>query len=71
MVTNAFVVPLNALNTTIVGSSVLVINPATWFIRSGLPTDVPPNFITFIYKNFKVSVRMDFVRADKDKCGEG
>jgi hypothetical protein len=42
------VVPERALNTTIVGSSSRVISVATWCILSGLPTEVPPNFITFI-----------------------
>jgi hypothetical protein len=48
MVTNALVVPLSALNTTITGSSPFVTSSATWNILSGLPTEVPPNFITFI-----------------------
>src|SRR5436190_22166084 len=46
--TNVLVVPLSALKTTILGSWSFVINCATWCMRSGFPTDVPPNFITFI-----------------------
>src|SRR5215471_1024157 len=46
--TKALVVPDNALSTTIFGSLSAVINFATSCIRSGFPTEVPPNFITFI-----------------------
>jgi hypothetical protein len=42
------VVPDTALSTTIFGSASEVINLATSCIRSGLPTEVPPNFIIFI-----------------------
>ena len=34
-----------------VGSPDFVIKEATSFMRSGEPTDVPPNFITFIIFN--------------------
>src|SRR5580658_5905729 len=43
--TRALVVPLRALSTTIFGSVSAVINWLTWCIRSGLPTEVPPNFM--------------------------
>src|SRR5580658_10301171 len=43
--TRAFVVPLSALSTTIFGSLSAVISWATWRILSGLPTEVPPNFM--------------------------
>ncbi|MBF1453964.1 MAG: hypothetical protein HXN54_08655, partial [Prevotella nigrescens] len=46
-----FVVPLIAESTINVGSPDFVIKDATPFIRSGEPTDVPPNFITFIIFN--------------------
>ena len=46
---SVLVVPLIADSTTNVGSPDAVTNEATFFIRSGVPTDVPPNFITFIF----------------------
>ena len=36
-------------NTTKVGSPDAVINAATSLMRSTVPTEVPPNFITFIF----------------------
>lgn len=42
------VVPLIADNTMKVGSPDSVTKEATPFMRSGEPTEVPPNFITFI-----------------------
>jgi hypothetical protein len=48
MDTSALVVPDSADNTTILGSVSLVIKSFTWCIRSGFPTEVPPNFIIFI-----------------------
>src|ERR1700730_1024909 len=50
--TNAFVVPLRALKTTIFFSGSPVMSFATSCIHSGLPTDVPPNFITFMHSFF-------------------
>jgi hypothetical protein len=45
--TRALVVPPRALSTTMVRTDLsAVINWLTWRIRSGLPTEVPPNFIT-------------------------
>jgi hypothetical protein len=35
-------------STTKVGSPDSVMSEATFFMRSGEPTEVPPNFITFI-----------------------
>src|SRR5580658_5052766 len=46
--TRALVVPLRALSTTIFGSASAVISWLTWYILSGFPTEVPPNFMTFI-----------------------
>src|SRR4026207_304434 len=46
--TSAFVVPDKADKTTITGSVSLVTSVTIWCMRSGLPTLVPPNFITFI-----------------------
>src|ERR1700734_3690525 len=43
--TRALVVPLSALSTTILLSLSAVINWLTCRIRSGLPTEVPPNFM--------------------------
>ena len=37
---------------TSVGSPDSVTNEATPFMRSGEPTEVPPNFITFIVVNY-------------------
>src|ERR1700744_2364286 len=50
--TRELVVPLRALSTRIVGSASAVISWLTWRILSGLPTEVPPNFITFIWFMF-------------------
>ena len=44
------VVPLMAERTIKVGSPDFVTNEATPFMRSGEPTDVPPNFITFMFR---------------------
>ena len=52
-------VPDIAERTTNVGSPDFVINFATLFMRSGEPTEVPPNFITFIILyifNFQFSI---------------
>ena len=48
MSTNELVVPDMAESTTNTGSPDLVTNLVTSFMRAGDPTDVPPNFITFI-----------------------
>ena len=45
-----FVVPLIADSTINVGFPDFVTNEATPFMRSGEPTDVPPNFITFMFR---------------------
>src|SRR5450755_3509638 len=50
--TRALVVPLRALKTTIFFSGSAVMSFATSCIRSGFPTEVPPNFITFIRSDF-------------------
>ena len=52
---NALVVPLRALNTTMVGSSLCITRSPTCCIFSGLPMQVPPNFITFILLCVKVA----------------
>src|SRR5690349_14556078 len=61
MDTSALVVPLSALSTTILGSSSRRINCATCCILSGFPTEVPPNFITFIKGS-------DPVRSQNQDC---
>src|SRR5690606_17676009 len=48
MVTSALVVPDKAESTTRAGSDCLFKSDAMCFMRSGLPTLVPPNFITFM-----------------------
>ncbi len=50
-----FVVPDIADNTTNTCPSMLVAIDATDFIRAGVPTDVPPNFITFMMLSFSES----------------
>ena len=50
-----FVVPDIADNTTNTCPSMLVAIDATDFMRAGVPTDVPPNFITFMMLSFSES----------------
>ena len=45
-------------STTNVGSPDRVMSFATSFMRSGLPTEVPPNFITFICLFYLIVVLM-------------
>src|ERR1051326_3344723 len=49
----AFVVPDNADSTMMVGSFWEVTSDTIWCILSGVPTEVPPNFMIFIRRKFR------------------
>src|SRR4030095_2315091 len=64
--TNALVVPDNAESTTIVGSFCDVTSDTIWCIRSGLPTDVPPNFMIFIISSYPTKGTLNKILRSKD-----
>src|SRR4030095_227704 len=69
--TNALVVPDNAERTTIVGSACEVTSDTIWCIRSGLPTDVPPNFMIFIISSHPTKRTLNKILRSKDNVSRG